>query len=528
LLTTINGALGYRERTGNPLPYEPAFVDAENVFFTWGATTAFDALAAGPQQRDYRDSQVYDELESLPLDANLNYLNGWLPANGHPTLSGKRLPGMRDWLFAMRAYATLGLENPEHLSRINRSRAQALDAVGQELESALTRISAPTVMSGTISPSAVLSGALGYYDTKRLVLNNAMAQVEQAYLAELTSTLGLNRDTPFDLFGGLNQTLQHKTAEFVSFSCGASAPALATPDNLGRFASGYANFTLADYLRLPADTLKICLSAEWIDVSVTCFNGHCRQVATLLTTLNVYAGDTFIGQQIHTDPTRRSVAIGTEALQYAYTHWAELKPGFESASPSGGLTIFIDDTPRQKAEALIEEALAGYQHLLYARLADALSPGGSLAGTAKELAGGKKLLAAYMTLGLSNALERDDTLRSLLFGSQGLVDDLTLNTSFALSATQPISGTQLAVNQRMVLHNVGTERVTALGELLTAYARAMSTARATAARTAASASTLMHEEDFAAITEARRDLQLALAFSATDMPRRVLLPLVSR
>jgi hypothetical protein len=69
--------------------------------------------------------------------------------------------------------------------------------------------------------------------------------------------------------------------------------------------------------------------------------------------------------------------------------------------------------------ALLEEALASHQHQLYARLANALSPGGPLASAGEELAGAKNLVAAYVTLGMPSALERDEMLRSLLFGSQG-------------------------------------------------------------------------------------------------------------
>jgi hypothetical protein len=335
LLSAINGSLGYRERTGRPMPYEPSFVDAENPFYTWGTSTVYDALAAGPQQRDFRDSQVFDELEALPLDSNLNYLNGWLQANGHPALSAKGLPGMRDWLFAARSYATLGLENPQHLSRINQGRIQTLDAVGHEMQTALARIAEPVDASAALSHSAVLSSAFGYYGGKNGVLARALAEFEQAYLVELTSTVALNRDTVFDLFGGVEQTIQHKTPEFIQFSCAATAPALETPANLGCFAAGYATFMLADYLRLPVDPIKVCLSAEWVDVVIECPMGNCRKIANLRVTLDMYIGSVFIGHQIYTESMRRTVATGALAQQYAYSHWAELRPALEAASGSG-------------------------------------------------------------------------------------------------------------------------------------------------------------------------------------------------
>ena len=104
LLNAINGAVGYRKRTGLDMPYQPEFVTFENDFNTWATVNAYDALSAGPTQRDYSDSQVLAELSNYPLDANLNYLNGWLISKGMQPFASKRLAGSRDWLYASRAY----------------------------------------------------------------------------------------------------------------------------------------------------------------------------------------------------------------------------------------------------------------------------------------------------------------------------------------------------------------------------------------------------------------------------------------
>ena len=190
--------------------------------------------------------------------------------------------------------------------------------------------------------------------------------------------------------------------------------------------------------------------------------------------------------------------------------------------------ILIDDAPRQKAVALLEAALAGYQHQLYARMASALSPGGSLAGAGKELAGGKKLLAAYVAPGLPTALESDEMLHSLLFGSQGLLDDAAITMTFALSVTQPISDVQLAVNQRLALEQAGVERAAVLGELLASYMQPVSVT----AEQAAPGISLAHVTEFVVIVDARRDLRLARAFSiaggAGGAGRRMFIPVVSK
>ncbi len=103
----MNTALGYKTRTGLELPYEPQFVDIESYFHTWGTVHAFDALAAGPFQRDYSDARLLGELSTMPPDANLNFLNGWLSAHNLPSIADERIASPRDWLFAVRAYAQL-------------------------------------------------------------------------------------------------------------------------------------------------------------------------------------------------------------------------------------------------------------------------------------------------------------------------------------------------------------------------------------------------------------------------------------
>ncbi len=354
-----------------------------------------------------------------------------------------------------------------------------------------------------------------------------------AYLVELTSTAVLNRDTPFDPFGGPHQTIQHKTADFVQFSCDATAPTLATPANLGRVVLGYSEFMLADYLRLAIDPPKICLSASWLNPTVVCFQGNCHQDVNLSATLDVRVGGDLVGRQIYVNDTRQSVSLGANALQYAYANWATLKGRFENADLSGAPPLFLSADPLNRAMTLLEAALAGYQHVLYARMANALSPGGALAGAGKELAGGKKLLAAYMTVGMPNALERDDVLHSLLFGSQGLIDDTAVLATFALSATQPISGAQLAINQRLVLEQVGVARSDAFEALVSDYVRAIGTpAGLLSAQSASSSAAMRHSEDFATIADARRDLQLVLLFSmsggASGAGRRLFIPVVSR
>ena len=111
-----------------------------------------------------------------------------------------------------------------------------------------------------------------------------------------------------------------------------------------------------------------------------------------------------------------------------------------------------------------------------------------------------------------------------------MLDDIAVNATLALSATQPISGAQLAINQRLELKRVGAERTAAFDGLITDYVRALRVPARLQAT--ASSAALTHVEDFAAIAEARRDLRLILAFSASfgasGAGRRLFVPIVSK
>ncbi len=96
LVEVVNLGLGYQKRTGQPMPFTPNFDSFANKLYTWVTNNAYDAGSIGPSQRDYSDVAVFNELNAYPIDANLNYLNGWLITHGLPAISNKQLPNPRD------------------------------------------------------------------------------------------------------------------------------------------------------------------------------------------------------------------------------------------------------------------------------------------------------------------------------------------------------------------------------------------------------------------------------------------------
>jgi hypothetical protein len=527
LLNSINSVLGYQQRTGLPLPYAPQFVDAESLFFTWATEHAFDALSAGPTQRDYSDGKVLAELSAYPLDVNLNYLNGWLLAHGLPAFAEKRLPSPRDWLFASRAYNRLGVESPAYLNRININDPQrqvGLDGVGNELETALRRISTSPAVTSTQGNKALFAGVLGYYNDKLTAFENVISTTETTYVSDLPNQI-LGRTTPINLFGGMDQTLTHVPAEFVKMTCGGTYfYPLNAPNNLKRFVANFNRYNLADYLHV--STTKVCLTGELVDMLYdNCYPDPqdprleiCDPTAAIRATLTVYADGAVIGQQSVLSAVRYPVYELMDGTDHALNFWQYLKADFEALP----LTQFAPQSVAAVGQLAavsnaIEAKLGELQHGLYQHLLSAMSDGavGTVRAAAIELAGAKKLLDSFITLGASDAIDNDDYFHALVFGEQRVLDTDQIIASYAVSATQVITGTNLLINPRLVLQQNGSKRSTALNERVKIFLDAITGQT--------------HTEAIGFVASARQDLQLASKLAQPYVAnKRVFIPVVRR
>jgi hypothetical protein len=119
----------------------------------------------------------------------------------------------------------------------------------------------------------------------------------------------------------------------------------------------------------------------------------------------------------------------------------------------------------------------------------------------------------FIILGLPRAVAHDDFLRSLLFGTQRVIDDTLAADIYASSAAQPITEAQLTTNPRLVLGQVAAQHRTAMQDLLDDYLDAIS------------AGTHVEELNFVANT--RLELHLSRRLADVAHPR-VFPPLVER
>ncbi len=518
LREAMNGALSYQERTGADMPYQPDFVNYENIFHTWGTINAFDALNAGPTERNYSDAQVLAELSTAPLDANLNYLNGWLLAHGMQPFATKRLPSPRDWAFASRAYATLGRDWPQHLARISAGRQTSLDAVGSDLQQALQNISTIQTPSGPQGNGPLWSGLTAYYRSKQEALDYALLDKETTFVKSVQTDLG--RPVGFDLYGGLDQQLATSPTDFATMTCGGGygeqirVPA---PRNLKNMVPAYNRYALADYLGL--NTTTVCWYPDLVDKVDYCQGGVCEPYGTVTvlivvkSPLGVIAQRTFRGYPAKWNSEPRSLVVSQWATAYRPKIEAELAGVTPAAADTAALTNKL------------ATKLAELQRIHAGRVLNELSglTSGPLRAKAVELAGAKKLLESFMTLGFPQAVGNDDMLRSLLFSKESLLDNQQVALAYmqppALSATTAISEAQLLVNPRVELLNTGKKRGEALSNLLTDYLSAISTNN--------------YDEDQALVASARFDMAMARVIADPSAPvpgqnRAIFLPLVGR
>ena len=508
LLEAINGGLGYQERTGVPMPFQPEFVNFENVLQSWGTIHAFDALNTGPTQREYTPDKVLMELNTFPLDSNINYLNGWLLANGIPGFTDKPLASPRDWLFATRAYNDLGMEWPAHMQRIDPLRQAQLETVGLDLEEAMVKISTVQTVSGTVGNTLLFSHVITNYQEHLDALEDVIEEFEVVYVKEVVDSL--HPGQALDLYGGANQELTFVSPEMTTMTCGDGAVHGNFPatNNLKAMIPNFNLYNLAEYLTL--GHFSACLSDEWSETFEHCdidfeppFERHCHMRGTWTGTLTVKFGDVVIMTESLTnadEPVAENFLKDRWTIN-GYKEAFELLPTADLPTPEEAAQRA---THLNAVTAQVEERLAVYQKEMYRRVRDAITDG-SLFTPAVRVAGGKALLDSYVTLGLPRAVEEDELLRSMLYGNQQLMEDSQIAQTYNISFTQPITGTSLLINPRTLIWQTAAERTAAFRTLINQYLDAIT------AQT--------HVEGPDSATNARRELAMTMSLlGVADAP----------
>lgn len=468
----INGGIGYKERTGQPIGYPEPYADYENLFHSWATIHSFDALATGPSARLYDDDHLYEELSKHPLDTNVNYLAEWIRRRlGLTPFASARLPNPRDLAVGSRAYTEFSQDSPQHAIKIDPARAQAIRRAGNELKVAFGRIANMGTATAPQPNYALFDKLVTNYRDKLSALGRELQVVENERLEALRigdpRATEDDRQAKLDLWGGASQQLNAADMPDLSTVQGCGQP----PDNVKELLIP-APYFVARYLRY-GDLVVVC-DAEWIHTRSRVYPraGTTIDYGYLEVTLSSKFGDRVIRARRVADPTEVQYqsctgdeCVGADPYARAASNWTagyNFKAQFETSS-----ALVSDDTAyTNETAAKVEQRLRLEQQQLYQKILDGLAVG-PVYTAATRLSGSKAVLDAFITLGLPRALENDEFLRSFLYGDQRLMDEddeERITSTYSTALINPPAG-----NIRHDLMNVAQERIDALGSLLRAY-----------------------------------------------------------
>lgn len=457
LLEGINGGIGYKERTSVDMPYRPDYINYENLFYSWNTTHSKDALQAGVDGRNYNDSEIYDELNNYPLDANINFLAQFPSENLKlPALANSRLANPNDWRISSEAYLQIAREWPDHDKLINPNRLKAVYDVGLQLRDAVENVTTLRTNSGVKANRQLFDSLIAKYRGKANVLAQAIKKVEDDYKADPANSAVKD----VNIWGDANQSTSFTfPTPDKPLICGPGSPdaQIPTPSNISRIDNAMPNpVRLA--AKLGAWKVEYCWRFD--------FGGAAVGSPTFNMTIRLVGGH----KMIYGGPDSEELAMlslgGLYTPSAGYfaligARWnSYYKDNFEK---NATLTVTMTNAQVKKAIDAANAALRNHQRNVITKTLNEFSKAGAIQSAARELSGSKVLLDAYIALGLSRSLESNDLLHSLLYGSEKMADENTVKDIYENALVALSEGKTIP---RVDITNTVNPRTDALAKVL--------------------------------------------------------------
>jgi hypothetical protein len=488
--TLINQYIGFQQANGTPLP-QTQFAQAAGALYQDATSTAltqtlltvptgFDALTA--------DSLVTGS-DPLTLDTNINLFNFF--GAGASDASGISWPGALSttcppnanlaqdlclpdpdfWATSARAFSQLLLENPSYVTPTRITQLQAIQQEGQLIANALQQLSvdnAGTDAGGT--GNKTLDAAISYFrywgDNNNHggaapSLSTALENEEQRYLATATVPTSPQLNVaPVNPWGttqqlpdvaGLQTLSSLKNIPVCSQDAGlyGISPTSDELPSLPASLIGFIDPQFENAARLGVGTITAC----WVTVASN-DNGNNFDLTTQIKYF--FTGGSVTNEEIatagSTDPDVVDCA-GTPNPMKPFTPdiLATVVEGWLNGGSNGcpdvsGTLTGTNLSPLdglQAANGAVAAALAHIRNNVYNDIiggGSGLTAGDSLQTNVEQAAtrldGANELLDGYVSLGLPQALASDDTLQSLLAGTNS---DTFAPTSDGIAGTAPAS-----------------------------------------------------------------------------------------
>jgi hypothetical protein len=467
LNSVITTYVHHREIAGQPIPdfVDTYYPKAESPTFKFATVDAgLEGTFTAPAGTSLADP--VSVLNQYLPEGSINYLAQYARSRVAGTWTTGPVANAAAWNTAARVYNILQLENPTFAAQVSAGRAKAVADAGDAINDRVREFTRPTSAGGT---NALFQTLLTDYRNAVVGWNRQVDQVRKAVLWNGEA----NPNPVHDLWGGPDQALPAanripETESMGSCTSGGNRPGRSVPATVRRSTLPNA-FHLANHAMPPghAPSFLTCYEANFVNVEENegpRFHTWSGDLQITLRTQVRWA----LGEWRETQSVTRVFPVGTYCSwsttshtpsgychnenKYLIDRWSSTyRPSFESAAVPVHATEAA--TARTKAAAM----LAGRQKYFYRVMQAGTGPNAPSSGTwgvaqdlwqkGKVLSDALRMLQSYTELGWARALEQDDALSGLLFGSQGLPADYT----------RPRSDNNQAPNQH--LHNAFTRAV---------------------------------------------------------------------
>ena len=443
LKTNLNEIITYKDENSEQMS-QIEFFKYSNFLYMWATDFSKNSLEAGEEFQKFEDKNISSELRK-PIETNLNYLADYtanLLGEVAPSKPTSRLANFRDWKICSEAYMHLANNWPEHYVKASKKWSQSnklgffgLYATGKELQDYINRIVLNPDSSGKKLQANhnFFKSLLNNYKTKASRLLDEFKMFEITYLDGISTQEASKRkaNRELNLWKGPAQSTgympQQNVLEYISSTINTYEFSL--PDNLvNQIPKPYL---VAEQLGLGSLLIQALFTWEIIKTYPTSGNGESIKADHKLHTTIKVTFKTVEGNMIpvfsrkYLDDKKYKFEIGIigskdepkNQIQVAWENWGTGKKNQttiwnKSSQYVTGDTLVISQLVNERLKIL-------QKNLIYSYLIE-LNKVGSVSDLAKSLDGSKDLLEKFIVLGISQSLENDDQLRSLLYGSEQL------------------------------------------------------------------------------------------------------------
>jgi hypothetical protein len=477
-------------RHGGTHTSEIEFAKLENLLFTWATSHSFDENEAGAVRQDVSDDKLFEGLNSAPLDARVNYVIASLSARSSAWkldgIPSTRVPNLHDWALAAEGYVRLAVGWPKQFAELSRSRndprrhpVHEIHAVGQRFRAQLRALARPKLFQALVAN----------YQQRLDELGETLRQREIAFLRSINTDLDAQvANEKIDPWADLPADTQYplKSRAFdSSWILGGSqvTAAITSPPGLEKLVPAYAR--IAEHLGM--GKVVFAIAANWGFVSYrrdeyelytrgpfqlwigACFRLHTTGKRYALGARQYTSPRVLEYKHEHVHVNPRVVSEIDPATYLAENWFSDLEinknfaeQGKDTIAFGGGtapaiksfnLQRDVENDPESTLKRLVEAELKDLRVRVLAGVIDAFT-GNALANAFVRLAGARRLLTECVALVLPQSLERLDLLRSLLEGSERLIDEDIVKATYVSHANAPSPTT----NPRASLKATGDDR----------------------------------------------------------------------